>query len=176
MTGRLVVMGSGETAPTMAEVHRAVLRAAGDPPVPLLDTPYGFQENADEITVWAQGLDVLGALTGLCAAVIPHYDNAEGGTHDTRFCYLGERRLRALEASLPADVHVIGVDEHTALVLDLGVPGLPGGSASVLGRGGVTVRVAGASRTLPRGPSSRSPHSPPPHFPPPRRAAPRAPR
>ena len=26
-------------------------------------------------------------------AVIPHYDNAEGGNHDTRFCYLGERRL-----------------------------------------------------------------------------------
>ena len=30
-------------------------------------------------------------------AVIPHYDNAEGGNHDTRFCYLGERRLDSLE-------------------------------------------------------------------------------
>jgi hypothetical protein len=41
---------------------------------------------------WAQGMDLL-AQIGLRAAVIPHYDNAEGGTHDTRFCYLGERRL-----------------------------------------------------------------------------------
>ena len=31
--------------------------------------------------------------TGLPAVVVPHYDNAEGGHHDTRFCYLGERRL-----------------------------------------------------------------------------------
>ena len=29
--------------------------------------------------------------------VIPHYDNNEGGTHDTRFCYLGERRLSMME-------------------------------------------------------------------------------
>ncbi|MDQ3887117.1 MAG: hypothetical protein M3308_08985, partial [Actinomycetota bacterium] len=48
--GRLVIMGSGETAPTMVEVHRSVLRAAGEGPALLLDTPYGFQENADSIT------------------------------------------------------------------------------------------------------------------------------
>ena len=50
MNGRLVIMGSGETAPTMVEVHRATLRAAGEGPSLLLDTPYGFQENADDIT------------------------------------------------------------------------------------------------------------------------------
>ena len=33
------------------------------------------------------------AEAGLDAVVIPHFDNAEGGNHDTRFCYLGERRL-----------------------------------------------------------------------------------
>ena len=48
--GRLVIMGSGETAPTMVEVHRSTLRAAGDGPSLLFDTPYGFQENADDIT------------------------------------------------------------------------------------------------------------------------------
>ncbi|HKQ43393.1 MAG TPA: hypothetical protein VJT79_12960, partial [Pseudonocardia sp.] len=53
MTGRLVIMGSGETAPTMVEVHRATLRAAGEGPSLLLDTPYGFQENADDITAKA---------------------------------------------------------------------------------------------------------------------------
>jgi hypothetical protein len=50
---------------------------------------------------WLEGLDLLGIL-GLPVAVIPHYDNAEGGTHDTRYCYLGERRLRLLERHMPA--------------------------------------------------------------------------
>jgi cyanophycinase-like exopeptidase len=248
VTGRLVIMGSGETAPTMVEVHRATLRAAGEGPSLLLDTPYGFQENADDITAkavayfgrnvgrtvapllwrtrldgaaldraltavrtarsvfagpgsptyalrvwagtgfddalaavatsggtvtfasaaaltigvvtvpvyeiyksgadpaWAQGTNLLERLTGLRAALIPHYDNTEGGTHSTRFCYLGERRLRFLEGSLPAGSHVIGVDEHTALVFDLAT-----GMATVLGNGTVTVRHDGSSRVLPSG-------------------------
>ena len=49
---------------------------------------------------WLDGLDLL-SVTGLRAAVVPHYNNAEGGTHDTRYCYMGERRLRMLEALLP---------------------------------------------------------------------------
>jgi cyanophycinase-like exopeptidase len=246
--GRLVIMGSGETAPTMVEVHRSTLRAAGDGPSLLLDTPYGFQENADDITekaltyfsrnvgrtltplpwrhriegteldralaavrgarsvfagpgsptyalrvwagtgfddavaalaasggtvtfasaaaltigvvtvpvyeiyksgadpAWAQGTNLLERLTGLRAALIPHYDNTEGGTHSTNFCYLGERRLRFLEGSLPEGAHVIGVDEHTALVFDLGA-----GTAQVLGNGRVTVRHDGESRVLTSG-------------------------
>ena len=52
---------------------------------------------AGEAPAWAEGLDLLGGPV----AVIPHYDNAEGGHHDTRFCYLGERRLRLLEAQMP---------------------------------------------------------------------------
>jgi hypothetical protein len=243
----LAIMGSGETAPTMAKVHRALFERfdAGSAPVPavILDTPYGFQENADELSSrtleffatsvgrpvavaslraravdavtlatavarirdaryvmagpgspsyalrqwaggpipdalaakltgggiltmasaaaltvgvvtipvyevykvgedprWLDGLDLLGRATGLQAAVVPHYDNAEGGTHDTRFCYMGERRLRTLEAALPEDAFVLGVDSHTALVLDL-----EAGTASVSGLGGVTVRVDGRS-------------------------------
>ena len=42
---------------------------------------------------WLAGLDVAAA-AGIRAAIIPHYDNNEGGTHDTRFCYLGERRCQ----------------------------------------------------------------------------------
>ena len=53
---------------------------------------------------WLEGLDLLGRATGLRAAVVPHYDNAEGGNHDTRFCYMGERRLRDLEAMRPDGV------------------------------------------------------------------------
>jgi hypothetical protein len=95
---------------------------------------------------WLDGLDLLGAATGLRAAVIPHYNNAEGGHHDTRYCYLGERRLRMLEAALPEGAFVLGVDEHTGLVLDLDA-----GSAEVVGLGVVTVRWDGRSVELATG-------------------------
>jgi hypothetical protein len=88
---------------------------------------------------WVPGLDLLAAI-GLPVALIPHYDNAEGGTHDTRFCYLGEDRLAKLEGELPARTFVLGVDEHTALCLDLDTQ-----EAEVAGHGGVTVRVKGRS-------------------------------
>ncbi len=251
MTGPrvLAIMGSGETAPTMAKVHRALFDRFEEKGVPaaILDTPYGFQENADELSArtleffatnvgnpvevasfrahdvdavtestavarirgarylmagpgspsyalrqwagtsipdalaeklsgggiltmasaaaltlgvvsipvyeiykvgddphWLEGLDLLGAATGLRAAVVPHYDNAEGGNHDTRFCYMGERRLRDLEAMRPEGSFVLGVDSHTALILDLDA-----GLVTVAGLGGVTVRVDG------RGPDPR---------------------
>ena len=44
---------------------------------------------------WLPGLDVLSAV-GISAAVIPHWDNAEGAGHDTRYCFLGRRRLEML--------------------------------------------------------------------------------
>ncbi|MHB1988811.1 MAG: CysS/YqeB C-terminal domain-containing protein [Acidimicrobiales bacterium] len=253
----LTIMGSGETAPTMVKVHRLVLERLGPPPVTalLLDTPFGFQENATELAqrivnyfaeslrapidvastgeagldgaagpidtsndpfaierlvgkvrqaryifagpgspsyalrkwsttvvpsllaetlelggavtfssaaaltlgvatvpvyevykvgedpFWLEGLNIL-AMTGLSAAVIPHYNNAEGGTHDTRYCYLGERRLSKLETELPKGAFVLGVDEHTALVMDLDEQ-----VGTVAGNGVVTVRAAGRSRT-----------------------------
>jgi hypothetical protein len=95
---------------------------------------------------WLEGLDLLGPATGLRAAVVPHYDNAEGGTHDTRFCYMGDRRLRILEAALPTGAFILGVDSHTALVLDLDA-----GVAEITGLGGVTVRVDGRSAVFPGG-------------------------
>ncbi|MEO5678310.1 MAG: hypothetical protein ABIS47_01450 [Acidimicrobiales bacterium] len=254
--GLIVVMGSGETAPSMVTVHqRALARVPQDEPAVILDTPYGFQGNADDLTErtlghfrervgrelvvcsfrsaaaaaadpleherslallreagwayagpgspsytlrtwggtpvpdllarvadrggvltfssaaaltigvatvpvyeiykvgeeprWLDGLDLLGRLAGLRAALIPHWDNAEGGTHDTRFSYLGEARLHRLEAELPEGACVIGVDEHTALLLDL-----EAGTASVTGRGGVVVRFGGAEvLSLPGGAS-----------------------
>ena len=95
---------------------------------------------------WLDGLDVLGRATGLRAAVVPHFDNTEGGTHDTRFCYLGERRLRMLEEQLPEGAFVLGVDEHTGLVLDLDT-----GEGRVVGRGRVSVRAGGETWTFPAG-------------------------
>ncbi len=94
---------------------------------------------------WVEGINLLGRF-GLDLAVVPHWNNAEGGTHDTRFCYTGEPRFRALEALLPDEVAVLGIDEHTACVLDLGQ-----GVGEVRGIGGVTVRRGGAERIFNKG-------------------------
>jgi hypothetical protein len=94
---------------------------------------------------WAEGLDLLSAF-GLDVAVIPHYNNAEGGTHDTRFCYLGEVRLAAMEKLLPPGAFVLGVDEHTACVFDFST-----GDVTIEGLGGVTVRANGSSVFVPAG-------------------------
>ncbi len=249
MARLLVIMGSGETAPTMVKPHRALLDRLGDVAAVALDTPYGFQENADDISErtvryfddsvgrrvrvlswrtrdldtvareraltalrdagwifagpgsptyalrqwrdtpipqiladrlrrggavifasaaaltlgshtipvyeiykvgaepeWAEGMDLVRTATGLPAVVIPHYDNAEGGHHDTRFCYLGERRLSRMEAALPDDALILGVDEHTAVVLDIDAA-----TASVLGNGTMTIRRKGHSTVYPTG-------------------------
>jgi hypothetical protein len=65
-------------------------------------------------------MDILGQF-GFNLVVVPHWNNAEGGTHDTRFCFMGEPRFRQLEALLPEDVSILGLDEHTACVMDLAI-------------------------------------------------------
>ncbi len=94
---------------------------------------------------WLTGLDLLGHY-GLACSVVPHYDNAEGRDYDTSRCYLGERRLALLEAELPEDVAILGVDEHTALVLDLAAD-----EARVVGRANAYWRLGDEVRTLERG-------------------------
>jgi len=244
----LAIMGSGETAPTMVTTHRKLTSLLPQPvQAVVLDTPYGFQENAPELASRAQdyfrtsinveieiaglvrlhdthiaadpvqierglrrvananyifagpgsptyalrqwsgspiasiitgklqtggvitfasaaaltlgkatvpvyevykvgqdverldGLDILSSI-GINAAVIPHYDNAEGGNHDTRFCYLGEKRLELFETMLDNDTYVLGVDEHTGLIIDIDSQ-----KATVVGNGGVTLRVKSQS-------------------------------
>src|SRR5437868_13611211 len=81
---------------------------------------------------------------------------------------MGERRLRMLEARLPPDVFVLGVDEHTGAVFDLDA-----GTVTVTGNGGLSVRVAGRTRrfetgtVVPIGALREGGHdsaeSPPPH-------------
>ena len=246
----LAVMGSGETAPTMVTTHRMLASKLQKPArAVLLDTPYGFQENAPELATkavdyfqtsinlelevaglteiigadslaverglqkvadadyvfagpgsptyalrqwsgtslagllnkklrdggivtfasaaaltlgrftlpvyeiykvgedprWLDGLNILGEI-GINVALIPHYNNAEGGHHDTRFCYMGERRLSMLERELPADVYVLGVDEHTGMVIDLDTE-----TVTVVGKGVVTIRVRGESTQIASG-------------------------
>lgn len=250
----LTIMGSGETAPTMVTTHRRLTALLPQPvKAVVLDTPYGFQENAPELAMravdyfktsvnvdlavagllrlqdthiaadpvaierglrivteanyvfagpgsptyalrqWAgspmariinhkletggivtfasaaaltlgrvavpvyeiykvgqnvqilEGLDILSSI-GINAAVIPHYDNAEGGNHDTRFCYLGEARLELFETMLEPDTYVLGVDEHTGLVINLDE-----GTATVVGNGTVTIRLRENSTVYPVG-------------------------
>jgi hypothetical protein len=250
----LAIMGSGETAPTMVTTHRKLTSLLPQPvQAVVLDTPYGFQENAPELASKAQeyfrtsinveieiaglvrlhdthiaadpvqierglrrvanadyifagpgsptyalrqwsgspvastivgklqtggivtfasaaaltlgkatvpvyevykvgqdverldGLDILSSI-GINAAVIPHYDNAEGGNHDTRFCYLGQARLEMFETMLDNDTYVLGVDEHTGLVIDIDAQ-----EATVVGNGGVTLRLRSQSFVYPTG-------------------------
>jgi hypothetical protein len=94
---------------------------------------------------WLDGLNILGNI-GINVALIPHYNNAEGGHHDTRFCYMGERRLSMLERELPADVYVLGVDEHTGMVIDLDAE-----TVTVVGKGVVTIRIRGESTQIASG-------------------------
>jgi len=94
---------------------------------------------------WEPGIGLMNRILGWRCAVIPHYDNREGGTHDTRFCYVGGRRLGQIESDL-GDGFILGVDEHTALVLDLDA-----GTAWVGGRSAVTLRVAGVEDVVPNG-------------------------
>src|SRR5438876_978316 len=144
----LAVMGSGETAPTMVTPHRElVFASAAAVTLGRFSVPVYEIYKVGQPVHWLDGLDLMrtAGFEGSCV-VIPHYDNAEGGTHDTRYCYLGERRLAAFEAMLPHDAWVLGIDEHTVLTVDLDSK-----TAVVSGRGGLTVRRRGASRVFPAG-------------------------
>jgi hypothetical protein len=94
---------------------------------------------------WSEGLNVLGRF-GLNCVVIPHFDNAEGGNYDTRFCYLGEPRLLELERQLHEGVATLGVDEHTAVILDF-----TNDTLSVKGRSNGYWRLNGESKLLANG-------------------------
>jgi hypothetical protein len=83
---------------------------------------------------WVEGLNLL-APYGLDLTIVPHWNNAEGGTYDTRFCFLGKPRFDALEALLPEWTVIVGIDEYTACILVLGED-----VCRVMGAGQVTVR------------------------------------
>ena len=86
---------------------------------------------------WVDGLDILSHL-GFHLVVVPHWNNAEGGTHDTRFCFMGEPRFKQLESLLPEDVTILGIDEHTACIFDLEKQHI-----DIQGIGNVTIRKKG---------------------------------
>jgi hypothetical protein len=94
---------------------------------------------------WLPGLNITRAM-GLNCVIIPHFDNNEGSNYDTSCCYLGMRRLNILENQLPDGVATLGVDEHTAVIIDLNDDSL-----RVLGRSNAYWRLNDSVRVLANG-------------------------
>ncbi len=91
-----------------------------------------FKAGAD--LYWEDGLGIF-ALFGLELAIVPHWNNTDGGVHlDTSRCFMGRRRMGQLRQLLPASTVVLGIDEHTALIFDF-----QQGQGQVLGKGGITI-------------------------------------
>lgn len=68
---------------------------------------------------WEQGINFFESFFKK-VTVIPHLNNDEGGEKtDTSYCYMGKDRFRNLLKLLPANEQVWGIDEHTAVVVDL---------------------------------------------------------
>lgn len=83
---------------------------------------------------WKPGLDFFGPY-GLQLVFIPHWNNREGGKGlDTSRCFMGRARFEPLLSMLPPEVTVAGIDENTALKIDV-----QSGVCSVLGKDTVTI-------------------------------------
>ena len=91
---------------------------------------------------WLEALDLL-SVAGLNCVVIPHFDNKEGENYDTSCCYIGLRRLELLERELPVGTATLGIDEHTAVIIDL-----KSGTLKVTGRANAYWRSNGNIKTL----------------------------
>jgi len=95
---------------------------------------------------WQDGLDLLRPY-GLSLAFVPHWNNSDGGADlDTSRCWMGRCRFGQLAAMLPHGVTIVGIDEHTSLILDLAA-----GNGRVMGRGGVSVLQGGEERRFEHG-------------------------
>lgn len=56
---------------------------------------------------------------GLPLSFVPHWNNAEGGADlDTSRCFVGMERFKQWCDMLPADHTLVGLDEHTGVILD----------------------------------------------------------
>ena len=83
-------------------------------------------------------------MTGVQTCALPiYYNNTQGGTHDTRFCFIGERRMNELEAKLDPDIAILGIDEHTGVAFDL-----DNKTAEVFGKGVFTFKRNGIAKTF----------------------------
>ena len=216
--GKIAILGSGETSPNLVSVHRELLEDGASSNCFMIDSPFGFQENADQLVekiqdfyktslnieinlatfrkieelnsksffktiqllesasfifagpgspsyasklwsgnqiqsillkhlsegknalfasaaattlgentlpvyeiykvgkdpFWEEGLNILNAYELSCS-IVPHFNNKEGGNHDTSYSYVGKNRMEKLLKQSYANI--LGIDEHTALVI-----------------------------------------------------------
>jgi hypothetical protein len=83
---------------------------------------------------WTKGLDFFKPF-GLELVFVPHWNNTDGGDNlDTSHCYMGLSRFSQLYEMLPESATVVGIEEHTALIIDLNK-----GACQVMGKGGVFI-------------------------------------
>lgn len=67
---------------------------------------------------WETGLKLLN-LIDLSLVVVTHWNNAEGGDNlDTSRCFMGQDRFDQLVKLLPPHQKILGIDEHTAIIID----------------------------------------------------------
>ena len=67
---------------------------------------------------WLPGLDLFQDI-GLNLTVVPHWNATEGGaTLATSHRYMGAERFGYLRRMIPGETTILGIDEHTACVLD----------------------------------------------------------
>jgi hypothetical protein len=67
---------------------------------------------------WKPGLDFFRPY-GLPLTIISHWNNNDGGEEiDTSRCYMGEMRFEQLLEMLPEEQTIVGIDEHTSIILD----------------------------------------------------------
>lgn len=68
---------------------------------------------------WLEGLDLFGPY-GLSLIFVPHWNNQEGGDElDTSRCFMGQARFDPMVEMLPAGQTIVGIDEHTGLIIDM---------------------------------------------------------
>jgi hypothetical protein len=95
---------------------------------------------------WRGGLDLFGPY-GLSLVFVPHWNNRDGGDDlDTSRCYMGKGRFDLLLDMLPSGAAVVGIDEHTALVVDLAAE-----TCQIVGKDGVTLLRDGSVKRYKRG-------------------------
>ena len=95
---------------------------------------------------WIPGLNLLGNF-GLRIACVTHWNNTEGGTNiDTSKCYMGQSRMDQLVSSIQPEINILGIDEHTALMIDLTQK-----TCSVVGKGSITIINSNGTTTFQTG-------------------------
>src|SRR5262245_22157068 len=136
MPGLLCIMGSGETAPTMVKPHRAIFDRVGRRPAVLLDTPFGFQSNADDIA--QRAVSYFATSVGRRVEVVSWRTSPPPGLE----------RERALAGLREAGWVFAGPGSPTYALRHWRDTPVPAALADVLSRGGVVVFASAAALTL----------------------------